>query len=170
MEPVTDRAAVHRSRACKTSDKEVVAMSETLRPARVRSWARWASFGLSVLALSPAGCTSMSQDVDAYYRQMAVNYNEAAEKAKLDVVTLENEAKLLATTDDFSHLKKTQRKISHIKEWEEKCEHQAKRFEKAAEWTEAHFHLEKPKAADKPPGSDGVADTAVLQASGAKDP
>ena len=57
-------------------------MSETLRPAGSRSWARWGLFGLSVLALSPAGCTSMSQDVDAYYRQMAFNYKEAAGKGE----------------------------------------------------------------------------------------
>ena len=67
-------------------------MSETLRPAGSRSWARVACcLGCSLLALSPAGCASMSQDVDAYYRQMAFNYKEAQEKAKMDAVTLENE-------------------------------------------------------------------------------
>ena len=64
--------------------------------------------GLSVLALGPAGCTSMSQDVDAYYRQMAVNYKEAAEKARMDEIALENETKVLATTGDFANLKKSQ--------------------------------------------------------------
>ncbi len=38
---------------------------------------------------SPAA-QSVSEDVDAYYRQMAYNYSEAEEKAKADVVTLEN--------------------------------------------------------------------------------
>ncbi len=112
----------------------------------------------------------MSQDVDAYYRQMAYNYKEAEEKAKMDAVTLENETKVLATTGDFSNLKRAQRQLSRIKAWEEKCEKEAKRFEKAAEWTEAHFHLEKPKIPDKPPGSEAMAETSVLQASGTKNP
>ena len=126
--------------------------------------------GLSVLALIPAGCMSMSQDVDAYYRQMAFNYKEAQEKAKMDTVTLENETKVLATTGDFSNLKKTQRRLDRVKAWEEKCEKEAKRFEKAAEWTEAHFHLEKPKIPGAPSRSEAVEDTSVLQASGSKNP
>ena len=145
-------------------------MSATLRPAGSRSWAPWALIGLLALALSPAGCASMSQDVDAYYRQMAFNYKEAQEKAKLDAVTLENETKVLATTGDYSDLKRTQRQLSRVKAWEEKCAKEAKRFEKAAEWTEAHFHLEKPKIPDRPPGSEALEDTSVLQASGAKNP
>ncbi len=112
----------------------------------------------------------MSQDVDSYYRQMAYNYKEAAEKAKMDAVTLENETKVLATTGDFSNLKKTQRRLDRIKAWEEKCDKESQRFEKAAEWTEARFHLEKPKMPDKPPGSDAVEDTSVLQAAGSKGP
>ena len=145
-------------------------MSETFRPAGSRSWGRWVLSGLSVLALSLAGCTAMSQDVDAYYRQMAFNYKEAQEKAKMDSVTLENETKVLATTGDFSNLKKAQRRLGRVKAWEEKCEKEAKRFEKAAEWTEAHFHLEKPKLPDAPSGTEAVEDTSVLQASGAKKP
>jgi hypothetical protein len=145
-------------------------MWEILRPARARSLALRASLGLALLALGAAGCTSMSQDVDAYYRQMAFNYKEAAEKANMDALALENETKVLATTGDFNHLKKTRRQLSRIKAWEEKCDYQAKRFEKAAEWTEAHFHLEKPKVPDKPAGSEEVEDPAVLQASGAKQP
>jgi hypothetical protein len=113
---------------------------------------------------------SMSKDVDAYYRQMAFNYKEAQEKAKMDAVTLENQTKVLATTSDFSNLKKAQRQLSRIKAWEEKCEKEALRFEKAAEWTEAHFHLEKPKISGTPPGSEALEDTSVSQASGAKTP
>jgi hypothetical protein len=164
------QAAIDRSLRGKTNDKEVVAMLETFRPARSRGWARWAFCGLSMLALSPAGCMSMSQDVDAYYRQMAFNYKEAQEKAKMDTVTLENETKVLATTGDFSNLKKAQRRLGRVKAWEEKCEKEAKRFEKAAEWTEAHFHLEKPKIPEAPPGSEAVEDLSVLQASGATKP
>ncbi len=135
-----------------------------------RRWARSGLLALSALAAIPVGCTSISQDVDAYYRQMAFNYKEAQEKAKLDAITVENQSKVLATTSDFANLKKSQRELSRIKTWEEKCEKQAKRFEKAAEWTEAHFHLEKPKIPDKPPGSDPLEDTSVLQAAGAKNP
>jgi hypothetical protein len=162
--------AVNRLLPGKTNDKEVVAMSENSRPAGSRSWGWWVLSGLSVLALSPAGCMSMSKDVDAYYRQMAFNYKEAQEKAKMDAVTLENQTKVLATTSDFSNLKKAQRQLSRIKAWEEKCEKEAMRFEKAAEWTEAHFHLEKPKIQSTPPGSEAPEDTSVLQASGAKTP
>jgi hypothetical protein len=162
--------AVNRLLPGKTNDKEVVAMSENSRPAGSRSWGWWVLSGLSVLALSPAGCMSMSKDVDAYYRQMAFNYKEAQEKAKMDAVTLENQTKVLATTSDFSNLKKAQRQLGRIKAWEEKCEKEAMRFEKAAEWTEAHFHLEKPKISGTPPGSEVLEDTSLLQASGAKSP
>lgn len=145
-------------------------MAETLEPAGSLSWTRWGLFTLAALAFAPVGCTAMSQDVDAYYRQMAFNYKEAQEKAKTDAVTLENETKVLATTGDFSNLKRTQHRLARIKAWEEKCEKEAKRFEKAAEWTEAHFHLEKPRIPDQPPGSEALEDTAVLQAGGAKTP
>ena len=41
-----------------------------------------------------------------------------------------------------------------MKAWEAKCEKQAGRFEKAAEWTEARFHLTRPFAIpDGPPGT-----------------
>jgi hypothetical protein len=139
-------------------------MAETLEPAGSPSRARWGLLALSMLALGPAGCTAMSQDVDAYYRQMAFNYKEAEEKAKNDEITLENETKVLATTSDFSKLKKAQHKLSRLKAWEEKCDKEAKRFEKAAEWTEAHFHLEKPKSAEKPPGTEAPEDISVLRA------
>lgn len=145
-------------------------MAGTLGPVGSLSWTRWGLFALSALGLFTAGCTAMSQDVDAYYRQMAYNYKEAQEKAKTDAITLENEAKVLATTSDFSNLKRTQRRLARIKAWEEKCEKEAKRFEKAAEWTEAHFHLEKPKIPDRPPGSDALEDPSVLQAAGPREP
>jgi hypothetical protein len=170
MELAAGRAAVDLPPPGKAYDKEVVTMAETLEPAGSLSWTRWGLILPSLLALIPAGCTAMSQDVDAYYRQMAYNYKEAEEKAKADEVTLENEVKVLATTSDFSNMKRTQRRLSRIKAWEEKCEKEAKRFEKAAEWTEAHFHLEKPKIPDKPPGSDGLEDPSVLQAAGTKGP
>jgi hypothetical protein len=145
-------------------------MSETLGPTGSRSRARWNVLGLVVLASSLASCASVSQDVDAYYRQMAYNYKEAEEKARMDAITLENETKVLATTGDFSKLKASQRRLNRVKNWEEKCEKESKRFEKAAEWMEARFHLEKPPIADKPPGYHADTDRAVMQASGVKDP
>jgi hypothetical protein len=170
MEPAGCSSAVERLPRGKTDDKEVVTMAETLEPAGSPSWARWGLLALSILALAPAGCTAVSQDVDAYYRQMAFNYKEAQEKAKNDVITLENEAKVLATTSDFSKLKKTQRRLTRVKDWEEKCEKESKRFEKAAEWTEAHFHLEKPKISDQPPGTEAPEDISVLRAAGSTPP
>lgn len=145
-------------------------MAETRTTAGSLSWTRWAMLALSVLALAPAGCTAVSQDVDAYYRQMAFNYKEAQEKAKTDAITLENESKVLATTGDFNNLKKTQRRLSRIKAWEEKCEKETKRFEKAAEWTEARFHLEKPRIPGKPDLPDAPEDISVLKAAGAASP
>jgi hypothetical protein len=145
-------------------------MSETLEPTGSRSRARLSTLGLVVLASSMAGCASVSQDVDAYYRQMAYNYKEAEEKARMDAITLENETKVLATTGDYSKLKASQRRLNRVKNWEEKCEKESKRFEKAAEWMEARFHLEKPPIADKPPGYHADLDTAVMQASGTRNP
>ena len=139
-----------------------------IEPPRFRPYS--STLALLVLVFTPFGCASVTQDVDAYYRQMQFNYLEAAEKAKADAVTLENERSVLATTGDFSKVKKAQRKLDRLKAWEEKCDHQAKRFEKAAEWTEAHFHLEKPKSVDKPPGTDALEDPTVLQAAGTRTP
>jgi hypothetical protein len=149
---------------------EVVVMSDERKRSGAYSQAGWALLVLGATLLGAAGCASMSQDVDAYYRQMAFNYKEAAEKAKVEAVTLENETKVLATTGDFSNLKKSQRKLSRIKAWEEKCNKEADRFEKAAEWTEARFHIEKPKMPDRPPGTEAPEDTSVQQASGSKAP
>jgi hypothetical protein len=145
-------------------------MSETLESTGSRSRARSSLFGLVVLASSLSGCASVSHDVDAYYRQMAYNYKEAEEKARMDAITLENETKVLATTGDFSKLKAARRRLNRVKDWEEKCEKESKRFEKAATWMEARFHLEKPQIPDKPPGYHADQDTAVMQASGVKDP
>ncbi len=113
----------------------------------------------------------MTEDVDAYYRQMAYNYKEAEEKAKSRTrVTLESESKLLAATGEFGKYRRSKRELERVKSWEAKCEKEAKRFQKAAEWTEAHFHLEKPPIPDQPPGYHADLDPAVLPASGVKDP
>jgi hypothetical protein len=145
-------------------------MSKSFRPARPSGWRRSSLLGLSIALTWFTGCASVSQDVDAYYRQMAYNYKEAEEKARLDERTLESESKMLATTGEYGKYRRAKRELDRVKSWESKCVKEAKRFEKAAEWTEAHFHLEKPPIPDKPPGYHATEDTAVLQASGVKDP
>jgi uncharacterized protein (DUF1800 family) len=125
---------------------------------------------LAVIAVAMAGCASVTEDVDAYYRQMAYNYKEAEEKAKMDELSLESQAKALAATGQFKRQKRVQRELDRVKAWEAKCDKQAGRFEKAAEWTEARFHLTRPAIPDGPPGTGKSGDEAVLQASGAKGP
>jgi hypothetical protein len=112
----------------------------------------------------------MSEDVDAYYRQMAYNYKEAQEKANIEVLSLEGETKMLAATGEFGKYRRTNRELKRVKSWEAHCEKEANRFKKAAEWTEAHFHLARPPIPDGPPVHGTNTDEAVLQASGTKDP
>ncbi len=120
------------------------------------------------LVLGAAGCASVAQDVNAYYRQMAVNYQEARDQAKMEATTLENESKVLAVTGETHKLKRAQRRLSRIQAWEEKCDKESARFEKAAEWTEAHFHLTEPArpAESDTPGRSATEDAAVQQALG----
>jgi hypothetical protein len=144
-------------------------MSQALIPARRRVSIGVPRLGLLAGLFCLAGCATVSSDVDAYYRQMAYNYKEAQEKAKMDITSLQNESKVLAVTGDMHKLKRAQRRLSKIKAWEEKCGTEATRFEKAAEWTEAHFHLPKPPIPDKPPGYEAIEDPAVQQATGTTD-
>ncbi len=123
-----------------------------------------------VMATGFAGCASTTQSVDSYYRQMAYNWREAGEKAKMDEQSLDGQQKVLAATGDFRQHKRVTREIEHVKAFEEKCDKQAARFQKAAEWTEAHFHVTRPPIADGPPDAGKSADQAVLQASGTKTP
>lgn len=125
---------------------------------------------LFVIAVGMTGCASMTEEADSYYRQMAYNWKESEEKAKVDELSLDNEAKVLAATGDFRRHKKVKRELDKVKAWEAKCEKQAARFEKAAVWTEAHFHLTRPPIPDGPRSMGPSEDQAVLQASGAKDP
>jgi hypothetical protein len=143
-------------------------MSKTIGPRHPRVRARMA--GLLMLAAGMPGCASFSQDVDAYYRQMAYNYKEAEEKAKAEEVQLERMSSALASTGQTGKSRRTHRELERVKSWEEKCEKQAIRFQKAAEWTEAHFHLKRPDIPDGPPTAESNEDQAVLQASGAKAP
>jgi hypothetical protein len=147
---------------------EVVVMSETMKPTRGRVWAR--RLPLLLMMSSMGGCASVSQDVDLYYRQMAYNYKEAQERAKKQTTSLERQASVLAASGETNKLHKNQKEIERIKAWEAKMAKQEKRFEKAAQWTEDHFHLEKPAIAGEPtslrPEDEGVS----LQPSQIKNP
>jgi hypothetical protein len=145
-------------------------MSQAFTPARRRLSIGVPSLVLFASVLCQTGCATVSSDVDAYYRQMAVNYKEAQEKARMEAVTLENESKVMAVTGDMHQLKRAQRRLGRIKAWEEKCGKEATRFEKAAEWTEAHFHLPKPASPSKPPGFEASEDPDVRQATGTTNP
>jgi hypothetical protein len=146
-------------------------MSNNPRPprGRTRPWQFVPALLLTTLGM--AGCASMTQDVDAYYRQMAYNYREALEKAKVDELTLTSQVNVLASTGETRQYMRTERELERVKKWEAKCEKQADRFEKAAVWTEARFHVKRPSTIpDGPAGAMKSQDDAVLQASGVKGP
>jgi hypothetical protein len=155
----------------RTNDREVVAMSNNLGPSRPKTRPCQLLLALVATALGMTGCASMTQDVDAYYRQMAYNYKEALEKAKVDELSLTSQVNVLASTGQTRQYMRTERELERVKKWEAKCEKQAGRFEKAAEWTEARFHLKRPQTIpDGPPSMQKTEDQAVLQASGEKSP
>jgi hypothetical protein len=149
---------------------EVVVMSKSNSPSAQRACQQSGVLGLVMATACLTGCASVSQDVDAYYRQMAYNYKVAEEKAKVDASAVERESKTYATMGEFGKYRRAQREAERLKSWEAKCEREAKRFEKAAEWTEAHFHVERPPIPAEPPGYRADNDSAVMQASGIKDP
>jgi hypothetical protein len=125
-------------------------MSEIMEPACGRAWV--CGVPLLVMMFSMAGCASMSQDVDLYYRQMEFNYKEAQERAKKQEVALQRQASVMAASGDEHQLKRTQKELDRIKAWEAKCAKEEKRFEKAAKWTEDHFHMERPPIAGEKAG------------------
>jgi hypothetical protein len=131
----------------RTGDREVAVMPRIRERVRPRALARL--LGWLMMGSSCAGCAMITQDVDAYYRQMEINYQEAADKAKVDAATLENQVKALAVTGDPGKAQKTQRRLDRLRSWEEHCLKEKTRFEKAAEWTEAHFHLKPPEFASR---------------------
>jgi hypothetical protein len=146
-------------------------MSNKLRPSRrwTRPWQLFSALFLTTLGMG--GCASMPGEADAYYRQMAYNWREALEKAKVDELSLTSQVNVLASTGETRRYMRTERELERVKKWEGKCEKQADRFEKAAVWTEARFHLKRPSTIpDAPAGAIKSQDDAVLQASGVKSP
>ena len=77
-----------------------------------------------VLSCCLPGCAAMIQDVHLYYQQMAINYKEAEEKAKLDAVTLERESASLLQGGEMHKYNRAQREIAKIKNWQEYCARQ----------------------------------------------
>ena len=77
------------------------------RTGNTRTWPRLLMMATSGIWL--CGCAAMTTDVDAYYRQMAVNYQEAIERSKLEESTLEKQAQVLAATGDRSKSRKARR-------------------------------------------------------------
>ena len=90
---------------------------------------------LLVLSFCLSGCAAMIQDVHLYYQQMAINYKEAEEKAKLDAVTLERQSGSLLQGGELHKYNRAQKELAKIKNWQEYCARQHERFEKAAEKT-----------------------------------
>jgi hypothetical protein len=106
---------------------------------------------MASLAIPLCGCASMTQDVDAYYRQMAVNFKEAVDDGKREEVDLEKKSKIYSLTGDKKEYRKAQRELDRVREWVQHCSHEQKRFEKAAKWMESHFDL---KTQDEPEPSE----------------
>ena len=88
-----------------------------------------------ILSFYLTGCAAMVQDVHLYYQQMAINYKEAEEKAKLDAVTLERESGALLQGGELHKYNRAQKELAKIKNWQEYCARQHERFLKAAEKT-----------------------------------
>ncbi len=94
------------------------------------------------LGIPLAGCASTTQSVDAYYRQMAVNYQDAIKEAQIREIAVEKQAKVLAATGD-SRYHKYERELKSLRSWQEHCAREQQRFEKAANWMETHFKVGK---------------------------
>jgi hypothetical protein len=106
---------------------------------RVRASGTWRLVVMLSSAIALGGCASMTQDVDAYYRQMAVNYKEAIDDAKIEETQLEKKAQIYAVTKDKKELRRTERELEQVRSWEEHCAREQQRFGKAAKWMETHL-------------------------------
>ncbi len=117
----------------RSNDKEVVVLRRRLMV--VSPSVQPLLLCLLVQSSCLSGCAAMIQDVHLYYQQMAVNYKEAEEKAKLDAVTLERESGSLLQGGELHKYKRAQKELAKLKDWQEYCARQHERFEKAAQKT-----------------------------------
>jgi hypothetical protein len=78
------------------------------------------------------------QDVHRYYSEMAHNYKQAEEKAKMDAMTLEGQSRVHLQAGDLHGYNKVQKELAKIKNWELRCAWQRERFEKAAAKLDGH--------------------------------
>lgn len=127
------------------------------RPGSPWTWRRAAM--PSLLGLTLCGCAAMTKDVDAYYRQMAINYKEALDDARLEEKSLEKKSRVYAVTKDEKQYRKTQRELDRVRTWEERCAREQERFAKAAKWMESHFDLNRkgnPESAEPADASPGA--------------
>lgn len=135
----------------RANDKEVVVLPRRLMV--VFTCVRPRLLLLLVLPLCISGCAAMIQDVHLYYQQMAINYKEAEEKAKLDAVTLERQSGSLLQGGELHKYNRTQKELAKIKNWQEYCARQHERFEKAAQKTAGPADTKKDADQETPPSS-----------------
>jgi hypothetical protein len=95
------------------------------------------------VGISSCGCAAVTQDVDAYYRQMAANYKEALDRAKIEEASLKNQSRVYAVTGDQREYRRAERELKRVQAWQEHCSREQQRFEKAAKWMESHFDRNK---------------------------
>ncbi len=105
-------------------------------PPTLRDAYRAARAGLSAILIVTAclsGCASITHDVHRYYSEMAHNYREAEDKAKMDAMTLEGESRSLLQVGDLHGYNKAQKELARVKNWQSRCAWQRERFEAAAQ-------------------------------------
>jgi hypothetical protein len=135
----------------RTFDKEAVVLAQSILSAPTCMRPR--PLSLLVLSFCLSGCAAMIQDVHLYYQQMAVNYKEAEEKAKLDASRLEGESAALLEAGDLHKCKRSERELARIKNWQEYCARQYERFLKAADNTAKPADTHKNASQNTPPNS-----------------
>jgi hypothetical protein len=125
---------------------------------RVRASGTWRLVVMISTGFALGGCAAVTQDVDAYYRQMAVNYEEALDDARLEETKLEKKAQLFAVTKDRKELRRTERDLERVRSFEEHCIREQKRFDKAAKWMESHLASVKKRAPEASAAADASQD------------
>lgn len=105
---------------------------------------------LAALLVGLSGCGAIKQDVHQYYSQMAKNYHEAEQKAKLDAVALDAESRGLLQSGQVHKYNRTRKELTRLKDWEARCAYQKERFEKAAKKLEPASTPGSPGMTDEP--------------------